>query len=110
MWRRSLQTVSLEGGLERPASPDQRHGQPSGLIAHLESDWNDAVSMRLACLALDEGRLTDDLVTALAVRGAVLVDLALRGGLTETADAVEVDPEPSGFAPPTSWWPAGRRR
>jgi hypothetical protein len=65
----------------------------------VESDWNDAVSMRLACLALDKGRLTDDLVTALAVRGALLVDLALRGRLTETADAVEVDPKPSGFAP-----------
>lgn len=58
-----------------------------------------ACAMRLGCLALDKGRLTDDLVTALAVRGALLVDLALRGRLTETADAVAVDPKPSGFAP-----------
>jgi hypothetical protein len=65
----------------------------------VESDWDDSVSMRLACLALDKGRLTDDLVTALAVRGALLVDLTLRGRVTETADAVEVDFEPSGFAP-----------
>jgi hypothetical protein len=49
----------------------------------VENDWNDAVSMRLACLAQDKGWLTDDVVTALAVRGALLVDLALRGRLTE---------------------------
>lgn len=69
------------------------------MIPIVESDWNDAVSMRLACLALDKGRLTNDLVTALAVRGGLLVDLALRGRLTETADAVEIDPKPSGFPP-----------
>ena len=56
------------------------------------------MAMRLACLALDKGRLTDDRVTPLAIRGALLVDLTLRGRLTETADAVEVDPRPSGFA------------
>ena len=64
-----------------------------------DDGWDDSVSMRLACLALDRGRLTDDLVTALAVRGALLVDLALRGRITETDDAVEFDPEPSGFPP-----------
>ncbi|SFP31987.1 hypothetical protein SAMN05660464_2767 [Geodermatophilus dictyosporus] len=62
-------------------------------------DWDDSVSMRLAGLALDRGRLTDDLVTALAVRGALLVDLALRGRVVETDDAVEVDADPTGFAP-----------
>ncbi|MGY1692455.1 hypothetical protein [Geodermatophilus sp. SYSU D01105] len=65
----------------------------------MECDWDDSVSMRLACLALDRGRLTDDLVTPLAVRGALLVDLALRGRVAETAEAVEIDPLPSGFAP-----------
>ncbi|PRY47439.1 Golgi phosphoprotein 3 GPP34 [Geodermatophilus tzadiensis] len=62
-------------------------------------DWDDSVSMRLAGLALDRGRLTDDLVTALAVRGALLVDLALRGRVVDTDDAVEVDDDPTGFAP-----------
>lgn len=65
----------------------------------MDDDWDDSVSMRLAGLALDRGRLTDDLVTGLAVRGALLVDLALRGRVTDTDDVVEVDPEPSGFAP-----------
>jgi hypothetical protein len=65
----------------------------------MDDDWDDSVAMRLACLALDRGRLTDDLVTALAVRGALLVDLALRGRVAETDDAVEFDPEPSGFPP-----------
>ena len=41
----------------------------------MDDDWDDSVSMRLTVLALDEGRLTDDLVTALAVRGTLLVDL-----------------------------------
>src|SRR3712207_3424348 len=55
--------------------------------------------MRLAALALDRGRLTDDLVTALAVRGTLLVDLALRGRVRETEDAIEFDDPPTGFAP-----------
>ncbi len=54
----------------------------------MDEDWDDSVSMRLAALALDGGRLTDDLVTALAVRGTLLVDLALRGRVRETEDAV----------------------
>ena len=61
-------------------------------------DWGTGVAMRLACLALDRGRLTDDLVTALAVRGTLLVDLALRGRVRETEDAVEFDDPPTGFA------------
>jgi hypothetical protein len=65
----------------------------------VENDWDDSVSMRLACLALHKGRLTDDLVTALAVRGTLLIDLALRGRLTQTADAVEISRGPSGFPP-----------
>jgi hypothetical protein len=65
-----------------------------------DEDWDGSTSMRLACLALDHrGRLTDDLVTALAVRGTLLVDLALRGRLTDTEDAVELDHGPTGFPP-----------
>lgn len=62
-------------------------------------DWDDSVSMRLAALALDRGRLTDDLVTALAVRGTLLVDLALRDRVRDTEDAVEFDDPPTGFTP-----------
>jgi hypothetical protein len=69
------------------------------MITRVNSDWDDSVSMRLACLALHKGRLTDDLVTALAVRGALLVDLTLRGWVTETADAVEFEVRPSDFLP-----------
>ena len=65
----------------------------------MDDDWDDSVSMRLAALALDRGRLTDDLVTALAVRGTLLVDLALRGRVRDTEDAVEFDDPPTGFAP-----------
>ncbi|MGY1704475.1 GPP34 family phosphoprotein [Geodermatophilus sp. SYSU D00697] len=65
----------------------------------MDDDWDESVSMRLACLALDRGRLTDDLVTALAVRGTLLVDLALRGRVRETDDAVEFDAGPTGFPP-----------
>ena len=64
----------------------------------MDDDWDDSVSMRLAALALDRGRLTDDLVTALAVRGTLLVDLALRGRVRDTEDAVEFDDPPTGFA------------
>ena len=62
-------------------------------------DWDDSVSMRLAALALDRGRLTDDLGTALAVRGTLLVDLALRGRVRDTEEAVEFDDPPTGFPP-----------
>ena len=65
----------------------------------MDDDWDDSVSMRLAALALDRGRLTDDLVTALAVRGTLLVDLALRGRVRDTEEAVEFDDPPTGFAP-----------
>ncbi|WP_448640163.1 hypothetical protein [Geodermatophilus sp. URMC 63] len=65
----------------------------------MDDDWADSVSMRLASLGLDRGRLTDDLVTALAVRGALLVDLGLRGRVADTDDAVEVDNAPTGFPP-----------
>ena len=67
--------------------------------ARVDDDWDDSVSMRLAALALDRGRLTDDLVTALAVRGTLLVDLALRGRVRDTEVAVEFDDPPTGFPP-----------
>ena len=62
-------------------------------------DWDDSVSMRLAALALDRGRLTDDLVTALAVRGTLLVDLALRGRAPDTEEGVEFDDPPTRCPP-----------
>ncbi|MGY1682314.1 hypothetical protein [Geodermatophilus sp. SYSU D01176] len=65
----------------------------------MDDDWDDSVSMRLAALALDRGRLTDDPVTALAVRGTLLIDPGLRGRVQDTEDAVEFDDRPSGFAP-----------
>ena len=74
----------------------------------MDDDWDDSVSMRLAALALDRGRLTDDLVTALAVRGTLLVDLALRGRVRETEDAVEFDDRPPASRPPTGC--SGRER
>lgn len=56
--------------------------------------------MRLACLALDrKGRLTNDLVTGLAIRGTLLTDLAMCGRLVNTAQAIEIDVSPTGFRP-----------
>ncbi|TFV56255.1 hypothetical protein E4P41_15985 [Geodermatophilus sp. DF01-2] len=65
----------------------------------MDDDRDGSLSMRLAALALDGGRLTDDLVTAPAVRGTLLADLALHGRVRETEDAVEFDDAPTGFAP-----------
>ena len=62
-------------------------------------DWDDSVSMRLAALALDKGRLTDDLVTALAVRGTLLVDLALRGRVSSWAEPAAAGPAPQAVRP-----------
>jgi hypothetical protein len=62
--------------------------------------WEHSLSLRLASLALDaQGRLTDDLVTGLAVRGTLLTDLAFRGRVSDVGDAIEVDDQPTGFIP-----------
>ena len=68
--------------------------------AWVSDDWDESLSLRLASLALDQkGRLTDDLVTGLAVRGTLLTDLAFRGRVRDVGDAIEVDDRPSGFPP-----------
>ena len=75
------------------------YGWWNSKIGGMDLGWDESVSMRLASLALDKGRLTDDLVTSLAIRGALLVDLTLRGRLTETEASFQFDPSPSGLKP-----------
>src|SRR6476661_6162353 len=61
------------------------------------------VTVRLASLCLDDdGRLRDYLIWDTAARGALLIDLALAGRLTETTDSVDIDPTPTGFSPADS--------
>lgn len=79
------------------------------MITAMDLGWDDSVSMRLASLALHKGRLTNDLVTPLAIRGALLVDLTLRGRLVETETSFEFDPSPSGFRPADSLLTDGAR-
>jgi Golgi phosphoprotein 3 (GPP34) len=58
------------------------------------------VAVRFSALCLDAGgRLGDYSLWQTAVRGAVLVDLALAGRLTQTEDSVTIDERPTGFAP-----------
>lgn len=58
------------------------------------------VAVRVAALCLDAGgRLSDRLVCGPAVRGALLLDLALTGRVEQTEDSILVDPTPTGFAP-----------
>jgi hypothetical protein len=70
------------------------------MICAVPQDWRRSVSMRLVALALDgRGRLSDKLVVATAVRGALLIDLALRERITDAGEAIEVDRRPTGFEP-----------
>ena len=63
-------------------------------------DLADGVSVRVAALALDErGKLSDQLISGTAVRGGLLLDLALAGRVESDEDSVVVDPTPTGFAP-----------
>ncbi|GAA3169921.1 hypothetical protein GCM10010531_23830 [Blastococcus jejuensis] len=58
------------------------------------------VSIRVAALCLGQnGRLSDRLVCGPAVRGALLLDLALSARVEQTEDSILVDPTPTGFAP-----------
>jgi hypothetical protein len=60
----------------------------------------DAVAVRVAALCLDaNGRLSDRLVCGPAIRGGLLLDLALAGRVEQTEDSVVIDPEPIGFEP-----------
>jgi hypothetical protein len=63
-------------------------------------DAVDGVAVRIAALCLDaNGRLSDRLVCGPAVRGGLLLDLALAGRVELTEDSIVVDPEPVGFGP-----------
>ena len=53
-----------------------------------------------ASLLLDDrGRLPDFDLHNCTIRGAVLIDLAIAGRLTQSADSVEIDPEITGVEP-----------
>lgn len=55
------------------------------------------MSERIAALCLDStGHLPDSVYPSMALRGAVLVDLALAGRLTQTEDSIGVDSTPIG--------------
>ena len=58
------------------------------------------VAVRLTALCLGrDGRLGDYPLWQTAVRGAVLVDLALAGRLALTDDSITIDDTPTGFPP-----------
>src|SRR3954452_19553088 len=58
------------------------------------------VAARIAALCLDDdGLLRWDAYLAIAVRGGLLVDLALVGRLDQTEDSIELDPAPLGWPP-----------
>jgi Golgi phosphoprotein 3 (GPP34) len=60
----------------------------------------DGVAVRIAALCLGPlGRLSDRLVCGAAVRGGLLLDLALAGRVEQTDDSIVVDPTPIGFHP-----------
>ena len=63
-------------------------------------DLTSGVAVRLAALCLQEnGRLRDFAIWDVAARGALLVDLARAGRLTEEPDGIVVDGTPTGFEP-----------
>lgn len=56
-----------------------------------------SVSERIAALGLDSaGHLPDNIYLSMAVRGGVLVDVALAGRLAQTEDSIELDATPLG--------------
>jgi hypothetical protein len=63
-------------------------------------DLGDGVAVRVAALCLDtHGRLSGKLLCGTAVRGGLLLDLALAARVESTEDSVVVDPTPAGFTP-----------
>jgi hypothetical protein len=63
-------------------------------------DLTAGVAVRFSALCLDPaGRLGDYLLWQTAVRGAVLVDLALAGRLAQTDDSITIDEKPTAFDP-----------
>lgn len=70
--------------MTRPRSPAAAHG----------------VAVRIAALCLGPlGRLSDRLICGTAVRGGLLLDLALAGRVEQTDDSIVIDPTPVGFDP-----------
>ena len=65
-----------------------------------DHDLAHGVAVRLSTFCLtDSGRLRSFDLWDVAVRGALLVDLALAGRVTHEEDSVVVDPTPTGFSP-----------
>jgi hypothetical protein len=63
-------------------------------------DLSAGVAVRVAALCLDSGgRLAGRVLCADAVRGGLLLDLALAQRVESTDDSVVVDPTPTGFGP-----------
>jgi hypothetical protein len=63
-------------------------------------DLSKGVAVRVAALCLDtRGRLSQKLLCGTAVRGGLLLDLALAARVDSTEDSVVVDPTPTGFGP-----------
>ena len=62
--------------------------------------FSDGVAVRFTLLCRnDRGRLWRTKLTDAAGRGALMCDLAFAGRLTDMPDGLEIDPEPTGFAP-----------
>jgi Golgi phosphoprotein 3 (GPP34) len=65
-----------------------------------DHDLAHGVAVRLSAFCLtDSGRLRSFDLWDVAVRGALLVDLALAGRVAHEEDSVVVDPTPTGFSP-----------
>jgi hypothetical protein len=63
-------------------------------------DLSDGVAARVASLCLGEnGRLSEKLLCGTAVRGGLLLDLALAGRVESAEDSVVIDQTPIGFGP-----------
>ena len=84
-----------------------------------EHELTRGVAVRLSAHALDDsGKLRDYDILDVAVRGALLVDLALAARVAHEEDSVVLDPTPTGFGPadrllapitveperPLDWW------
>lgn len=63
-------------------------------------DLSAGIAVRVSALCLDpRGRLIDNLVADTAVRGGLLLDLALAGRLESEEEGIVVDGTPTGFGP-----------
>jgi hypothetical protein len=63
-------------------------------------DLTGGVAVRIASLCLGgNGRLSEMLLCGTAVRGGLLLDLALAGRVESAEDSVVIDPTPTGFEP-----------